>query len=204
MLRPYYQRKGIEVGCDEAGRGCLAGPVFAAAVILPKDFQHRDLDDSKKISEELRATLKHLIKEKAIAWSVAFVQPVMIDRINILNASFLAMHKALNKLNHSFDKILVDGNRFNPYKKVPHHCIIKGDGIFASIAAASILAKTHRDAYMKRKDRSFPQYGWKQNKGYPTQAHRAALQQHGPSAMHRQSFRLNYTEDLLNSKISAE
>lgn len=178
----------IEAGCDEAGRGCLAGPVFAAAVILPKGFYHEKLNDSKKLSAGDRMLLRSIIEKEAISYSVQKVTENKIDQINILNASFLAMHKAIKKLNHTPQLLLIDGNRFQPYKTIPYECIIKGDGIYASIAAASILAKTYRDEYMVRLSKKFPQYGWRQNKGYGTLAHRVALQQEGPTKYHRTSF----------------
>lgn len=178
----------IEAGCDEAGRGCLAGPVFAAAVILPKGFYHEKLNDSKKLSAGDRMLMRSIIEKEAISYSVQKVTENKIDQINILNASFLAMHKAIKKLNHTPQLLLIDGNRFQPYKTIPYECIIKGDGKYASIAAASILAKTYRDEYMVRLSKKIPQYGWKQNKGYGTLAHRVALQQEGPTKYHRTSF----------------
>lgn len=178
----------IEAGCDEAGRGCLAGPVFAAAVILPKGFYHEKLNDSKKLSAGDRMLMRSIIEKEAISYSVQKVTENKIDQINILNASFLAMHKAIKKLNHTPQLLLIDGNRFQPYKTIPYECIIKGDGKYASIAAASILAKTYRDEYMVRLSKKIPQYGWKQNKGYGTLAHRVALQQEGPTKYHRSSF----------------
>lgn len=178
----------IEAGCDEAGRGCLAGPVFAAAVILPKGFYHEKLNDSKKLSAGDRMLMRSIIEKEAISYSVQKVTENKIDQINILNASFLAMHKAIKKLNHTPQLLLIDGNRFQPYKTIPYECIIKGDGKYASIAAASILAKTYRDEYMVRLSKKIPQYGWRQNKGYGTLAHRVALQQEGPTKYHRTSF----------------
>ncbi len=189
-LLPYLHKKEIEAGCDEAGRGCLAGPVYAAAVILPKDFSHPLLNDSKQLTELERDELRPLIECSAIAWAVASVRPKKIDAINILNASFLAMHKAVGKLATVPTSLLIDGNRFTPYKNIPHHCIIKGDGKYASIAAASVLAKTHRDAYMKRAAKKHPYYSWDSNKGYPTIAHRAAIKKHGTTKYHRISFKL--------------
>ena len=190
MLLPYLDKKEIEAGCDEAGRGCLAGPVYAAAVILPLDFHHPLLNDSKQISEKKRDLLRPIIEESAIAWAVASVSPKEIDRINILNASFLAMHRAIKKLSTLPTSLLIDGNRFKPYKKIPHHCIIKGDGKYAAIAAASVLAKTHRDAKMERLAKQFPNYSWLSNKGYPTKAHRAAIKLHGSTKHHRKTFRV--------------
>ena len=189
-LLPYLHKKAIEAGCDEAGRGCLAGPVYAAAVILPKNFVHPLLNDSKQLTELEREELRPFIEFSAIAWAVASVTPKKIDAINILNASFLAMHKAIGKLSVVPTSLLIDGNRFTPYKNIPHHCIIKGDGKYASIAAASILAKTHRDAYMKRAAKKYPYYAWDSNKGYPTLAHRAAIKKHGTTKYHRISFKL--------------
>ena len=186
----YLNKTEIEAGCDEAGRGCLAGPVYAAAVILPKNFAHPLLNDSKQLTELEREELRPLIESSALAWAVASVTPKKIDTINILNASFLAMHKAIGKLSIVPTALLIDGNRFTPYKNIPHHCIIKGDGKYASIAAASILAKTHRDAYMKRAAKKHPYYAWDSNKGYPTLAHRAAIKKHGTTKYHRISFKL--------------
>ena len=190
MLLPYLDADLIEAGCDEAGRGCLAGPVFAAAVILPKDFFEPQLNDSKQVNEKTRIYLRSVIQEKAIAWAVAFVDQEKIDEINILNASFLAMHKAIKKLKIKPELLLIDGNRFNPYKKLAHRCIVDGDATYSSIAAASILAKCYRDAYMKRAHRKFPVYGWKTNKGYATEEHRLAIEQHGSCDMHRKTFHL--------------
>ena len=192
MLKKYYNKKGIEAGCDEAGRGCLAGPVFAAAVILPKDFYHPKLNDSKKLTEADRLELKPIIEESATAWAVSKIMPKKIDEINILNASILAMQRSVKKLTPKPELILVDGNRFKPMRSIEHKCIIKGDSKFASIAAASILAKTYRDAYMTRLAKQFPQYDWLGNKGYPTKKHQAALMEHGACKHHRQSFRLVY------------
>jgi ribonuclease HII len=189
-LLPYFEKDRLEAGCDEAGRGCLAGPVFAAAVILPPDFYHPLLNDSKQLNERQRNELREIIEKTALAWHVAALDPATIDQINILQASIRAMHRALAGLLPAPDFILVDGNRFHPFRQTPHACIIKGDGKYAAIAAASILAKTHRDAWMERLDREFPQYGWRVNKGYPTAAHRAAIREHGASPHHRTSFRL--------------
>ncbi|MBC7913409.1 MAG: ribonuclease HII [Pyrinomonadaceae bacterium] len=190
MLFSFYQREFIEAGCDEAGRGCLAGPVFAAAVILPTNFKHKLLTDSKQLGEDDRYALRKLIEKKAVAYAVAQVDHVEIDRINILNASFLAMHKALDQLTHQFGFILIDGNRFKKYNETPHECIIKGDGKYYSIAAASILAKTYRDDYMKRIADEHPEYEWASNKGYPTIKHRNAVLKHGFSPYHRRTFRV--------------
>jgi ribonuclease HII len=180
----------IEAGCDEAGRGCLAGPVVAAAVVLPKDFAHPLLNDSKKMTENQRNTLRHIIEKEALAWAVAALSPAEIDTYNILNASFRAMHRALDQLTLRPELLLIDGNRFLPYGNIPHHCIIKGDGKFTAIAAASVLAKTHRDEMMQQLAAAFPHYDWHQNKGYPTAAHRAAIAAFGVSPHHRLSFRL--------------
>jgi ribonuclease HII len=186
-----YHRKGVlEAGCDEAGRGCLAGPVVAAAVILPPGVRLPGLDDSKKLSAADREALRPLIMEKAVAWAVAAVSPAEIDRINILKASFLAMHRAIDQLAKRPEALLIDGNRFTPYPGLPHTCMIKGDGRFRSIAAASILAKTHRDALMEALHEEHPHYGWAVNKGYPTPDHRKAIAAHGPCVHHRRSFRL--------------
>lgn len=190
MLLPYYQEILTEAGCDEAGRGCYAGPVFAAAVILPKDFHHPLLNDSKQLSEKNRDALRPIIEKEAIAYAVASVDNEEIDRINILKASFRAMHLALDELKKKPQLLLIDGNRFHPYKKIPHHCIIKGDGRYASIAAASILAKTFRDEYMQKLHKEFPQYDWCRNKGYGTATHRQAIEKHGLSPYHRKSFRI--------------
>lgn len=190
MLLPYYQDALTEAGCDEAGRGCLAGPVFAAAVILPRDFRHPLLNDSKQLKESHRDELRVVIEEKAIAYAVASVDNEEIDRINILKASFKAMHEALARLLIQPQMLLIDGNRFNPYGNIPHTCVIQGDGIYASIAAASILAKTYRDEYMQQLHEQFPHYGWKENKGYPTRYHRDAIRAHGDTPYHRRTFRL--------------
>ena len=190
MLASYLHKTKIEVGCDEAGRGCLAGPVVAAAVILPKEFSHPLLNDSKQLSEKNRLQLKEIIKKEAISYAIGIVEHKEIDEINILNASFLAMHRALDQLKTKFDCILVDGNRFKSYKNVEHHCIIKGDGKYLNIAAASILAKTHRDSIMIELDQEFPEYTWAKNKGYPTKAHRDAIRKFGINQNHRLSFKL--------------
>lgn len=189
-LKNYLNKTHVEVGCDEAGRGCLAGPVYAAAVILPKNFRCKALDDSKKLSKKQRHELRAIIEKKALAFKVGICSPKEIDEINILNASFKAMHKALDKIELPFDQILVDGNRFTLYKNKVHHCIIKGDGKFKSIAAASILAKTYRDEYMEKQHLKFPYYGWDTNKGYPTKKHRDAIAEQGSCKLHRMSFRL--------------
>jgi ribonuclease HII len=190
MLKPFYQNKLIEAGCDEAGRGCLAGPVFAAAVILPKKFSHPLLNDSKQVSEKNRNELRKIIEDKAIAFAVASIDNNEIDEINILRASFKAVHLAIDQLQRKPQLLLMDGNRFIPYKKIPHHCIIKGDGIYMSIAAASILAKTYRDEYMLQLHEEFPHYGWQQNKGYGTAFHRNAIAEYGQCRYHRRSFHL--------------
>ena len=190
MLAPYYQEKLTEAGLDEAGRGCLAGPVFAAAVILPRDFHHPLLNDSKQLTEQQRNLLRPVIEKESIAWAVASVDHAEIDRINILQASYLAMHQSLDQLKIKPQLLLVDGNRFKAYRTLPHECIVKGDGRFMSIAAASILAKTHRDQFMLRLHEEYPQYGWDQNKGYGTEAHRAAIVAHGFSPYHRRSFKV--------------
>jgi ribonuclease HII len=190
MLKPQHQEIQPEAGCDEAGRGCLAGPVFAAAVILPADFQHPLLNDSKKLNEKTRYSLREVIINQAVAWAVGRVDAFEIDQINILNASFKAMHMALESLNKKPGFILVDGNRFISYGNIPHATIIKGDGIYASIAAASILAKTFRDDFMYEQDKKYPQYNWKKNKGYGTADHRKAISVHGYTDLHRLSFKL--------------
>ena len=189
-LLNYYQADKLEAGCDEAGRGCYAGPVFAAAVILPKDFYHPLINDSKKLTEQQRTALVPIIKEAAIAWAIGSQTPAQIDEINILKASIQSMHLALDQLKKRPRFIAVDGNRFYPYKKIPHQTIIKGDGLYAHIAAASILAKTARDAYMIELHKKYPQYGWDQNKGYGTAAHRAAITLHGLCDAHRKSFKI--------------
>jgi ribonuclease HII len=190
MLSPFFQEQLIEAGCDEAGRGCLAGPVFAAAVILRKDFYHPLLNDSKQVTEKHRVELRPFIEENAVAWAVAKVDNDMIDKINILKASFKAMHMAIKKLSLKPEMLLIDGNRFTPYKKIPHQCIIQGDGLYSSIAAASILAKTYRDEYMTRLHKRFPMYSWKNNKGYGTIAHCEAIEEHGQCKYHRKTFRV--------------
>lgn len=189
MLQASYQNKYLEAGCDEAGRGCLAGPVVAAAVILPPHFQHPLLNDSKQLTESQRNLLAPIIRTQALAWAVAFCTPQEIDRINILQASFLAMHRAVQRLSTSPELLLIDGNRFKPFNGIPHQCFVKGDGRFASIAAASILAKTTRDYMMEVLHHDFPEYEWQQNKGYPTQTHRRAMGEWGISPHHRISFK---------------
>lgn len=188
-LLPYHCADLLEAGCDEAGRGCLAGPVFAAAVILPPDFSVPRLNDSKQIGEHLRRELRVLIEQNALAWAVAQSDASEIDRINILQASFLAMHRAIDQLAIRPQVLLIDGNRFKPYPGIAHYCIVKGDARYQSIAAASILAKTHRDEYMIQMHAQYPNYNWLQNKGYPTAAHRKAITQYGHSPIHRLSFR---------------
>ena len=190
MLLNSYHKKFLECGTDEAGRGCLAGPVTAAAVILPKRFKNELLTDSKILTKANRDLLKKLIEKKAICFSVSFVDNFIIDRINILNASILAMHQSIEELQISPEHILVDGNRFKPFKTTPHLCIIKGDGKYLNIAAASILAKTYRDAFMEKIHQEYPVYNWKQNKGYPTAEHRAAIEKYGTTKYHRMSFKL--------------
>lgn len=190
MLQPFYQEKLLEAGCDEAGRGCYAGPVYAAAVILPVDFFHPLLNDSKQLSEKQRDDLRPVIEKEAIAFAVAAVDNDEIDQVNILKASFKAMHLAIDQLHKRPGLLLIDGNRFIPYQKIPHQCFVKGDGRFASIAAASILAKTYRDEYMYRIHAEFPHYGWNRNKGYGTAVHRKAIEEHGLCRFHRKSFRL--------------
>ena len=190
MLESYLKKDQIEAGCDEAGRGCLAGSVFAAAVILPKDFKNELLNDSKQLSESKRYALRPIIEREALAWAVGVVTAEEIDTINILKASFLAMHRAVAKLSVLPESLLIDGNRFTPYPDIPHTCIVKGDGKYLSIAAASILAKTYRDDYMLQLADEFPEYGWAQNKGYPTRAHREAISKYGITPYHRKTFTL--------------
>lgn len=189
-LRRYVVRGRLEAGCDEAGRGCLAGPVFAAAVILPPGIRLPQLNDSKKLTETLREYLRVRIERGALAWAVASVDPGEIDRINILNASLKAMHLAIAQLIPKPEMLLIDGNRFHPYPDIPSLCIVQGDGKYAAIAAASILAKTHRDDYMRELHVDFPQFHWARNKGYPTRAHREGIRNTGPTVHHRSSFRL--------------
>lgn len=190
MLEKYLIKGRIEAGCDEAGRGCLAGPVTAAAVILPENFHNDLLNDSKQLTERQRDILRPIIEREAIAWAVAFVSPQEIDEINILKASFTAMHRAIDQLKVRPEALLIDGNRFIKYQDVPHTCIVKGDGKMMSIAAASVLAKTHRDEYMYRIAKDFPQYAWDKNKGYPTPAHREAIEIYGTTPHHRMTFQL--------------
>ncbi len=190
MLQAKCSTFKLEAGCDEAGRGCLAGPVVAAAVILPVDFEHPLLNDSKQVSKMNRELLRAYIEEKALYWAVGFCSEQEIDEINILNASILAMHNAVDKLSIIPDFLAIDGNRFKPYKNIPHTTQIKGDARFLNIAAASILAKTHRDKWMEKLDLEFPQYGWKNNAGYPTLGHRDAIRQYGITPYHRKTFRL--------------
>lgn len=204
MLESHYYQDLVEAGCDEAGRGCLAGSVYAAAVILPRNYDNPLLNDSKKLSLKARYTLREQIQRDAISWAVGVVNPEEIDRINILHASFLAMHRAIAQLKIQPEALIIDGNRFDPYypeantsqpnhspkKPLPHTCIVKGDGKYQAIAAASILAKTYRDDYMDELDREYPVYDWKKNKGYPTPKHRAAIAEHGISPYHRRSYNL--------------
>jgi len=190
MLKSKFQNKLIEAGCDEAGRGCLAGPVYAAAVILPKNYKNKLLNDSKQLSEKKRNILRNEIEKDALAYAVGVVDNIEIDEINILNASFLAMHRAVDGLLKKPELLLIDGNRFKPYPSIPHECIIKGDGKFLSIAAASILAKTYRDEFMEEAHNKYPYFDWHKNKGYPTKAHREGIKQHGATPIHRTSFQL--------------
>ncbi|MBL4668257.1 MAG: ribonuclease HII [Flavobacteriales bacterium] len=190
MLKSYYKKNTIEAGCDEAGRGCLAGPVYAGAVILPPDYKNKILNDSKQISEKKRELLRIEIEKEAIAFGVGIVDNIEIDEINILNASFLAMHRAVEQLKATPELLLIDGNRFNPYPNIPHECIIKGDAKFLAIAAASILAKTYRDDFMFAAHEKHPEYAWNKNKGYPTKVHREAIRNIGTTDIHRMTFRL--------------
>lgn len=207
MLASHYYEGKIEAGCDEAGRGCLAGSVYAAAVIFPEDYQNGELNDSKQLTDHKRHQLRAIIERDALAWAVGIVTPEEIDKINILNASFLAMHRALDQLSVRPEAIIVDGNRFKPYvekqadegaaaRPLPHTCIVKGDAKYLSIAAASILAKTYRDDYMDRLAEEYPQYDWKSNKGYPTRKHREAIRQYGTTPYHRMSYNLLPAEEL--------
>ncbi len=198
MLMGNFSAEATEAGCDEAGRGCLAGPVVAAAVILPAEFRNELLNDSKQLTESERESLRPIIEREAVAWGVAMCDNEEIDSLNILNASILAMHRALDKLKVRPEYIIVDGNRFKPYGEIPHSCIVKGDAKYMSIAAASVLAKTHRDEYMRGLHEQFPLYSWDKNKGYPTIEHRRAIEKHGPTKFHRMSFRLTDPQLKLN------
>jgi len=198
MLQPFYQKRYIEAGCDEAGRGCYAGPVFAAAVILRKDFHHPYLNDSKQLTEAQRNELRPVIEKEAVCYSVAKVDHDEIDKINILRASIKAMHIALDNLKKRPKYILVDGNRFTPYQDVKHKCIIKGDGLYSSIAAASVLAKTYRDEFMRNLHHEYPLYNWNSNKGYGTEEHRLAIKAHGLCPYHRLSFNINSQQIPIN------
>lgn len=190
MLLSYLHKELMEAGCDEAGRGCLAGAVYAAAVVLPPGFRNEQLNDSKQLTEKQRYALREVIEREALAWAVGVVSPQEIDEMNILNASFLAMHRAISALKVRPQHLLIDGNRFRPYPGIPHTTVVKGDGKYLSIAAASILAKTYRDDYMLRLHAEYPAYGWNRNKGYPTREHRAAIAAHGVTPYHRRSFNL--------------
>lgn len=196
MLKNYHEQGRVEAGCDEAGRGCLAGSVYAAAVILPPDYQNERLNDSKKLTARQRYALRQDIERDAVAWAVGVVTPQEIDQINILNASILAMHRALDQLQVRPEAIIVDGNRFKPYRDLPHTTIVKGDGKYLSIAAASILAKTYRDDEMIRLAQEYPDYDWQHNMGYPTRKHREAIRQHGITPYHRRTFNLLGSEEL--------
>ncbi|HEY9122864.1 MAG TPA: ribonuclease HII [Bacteroidales bacterium] len=197
MLKAFFKEGVIEAGCDEAGRGCLAGPVFAAAVILPQGFFHPLLNDSKKMTEKNRETLRDIIKKEALAFAVATCSAEEIDNINILNASFLAMHRAIDQLKTRPEFLLIDGNRFNPYPNLQHKCIIGGDALYQSISAASVLAKTYRDKYMQSLHNEYPEYNWKKNKGYPTTDHRLAIKKHGLTPHHRHTFAAKFIEPSL-------
>jgi len=194
MLKSFFDKTKIEAGCDEAGRGCLAGPVYAAAVILPNDYFNDNLNDSKKLTEKKRNILRNEIQREAIDYAVGIVDNHEIDKVNILNASFLAMHRAINKLKTKPELLLIDGNRFKSYNKIPHTCIVKGDSLYLSIAAASVLAKTYRDEYMYKIHSEFPQYNWEKNKAYPTKFHREAISKFGVTKYHRLSYRLTDTQ----------
>lgn len=196
MLKNYYEQGRVEAGCDEAGRGCLAGSVYAAAVILPPDYHNERLNDSKKLTARQRYALRQDIERDAVAWAVGVVTPQEIDQINILNASILAMHRALDQLQVRPEAIIVDGNRFKPYRDLPHTTIVKGDGKYLSIATASILAKTYRDDEMVRLAQEYPDYDWQHNMGYPTRKHREAIRQHGITPYHRRTFNLLGSEEL--------
>lgn len=204
MLLPYFQEELLEAGCDEAGRGCLAGPVYAAAVILPRDFHHPLLNDSKQLTEDQRYELRPLIEEVAIAFAVASLDNKKVDKYNIYRAAMRSMHMAVEKLAVKPELLLIDGNRFPKYKRVPHKCIVGGDGKYASIAAASILAKTYRDDFMKQLHNKYKRYNWAANKGYATKEHQEALLKYGPCRYHRQSFRLDYSQPMLFSEENAD
>jgi len=197
MLLPYLNKDLIEAGCDEAGRGCLAGSVYAAAVILPVDFKNELLNDSKQLTEHQRYALREIVEREALAWAVGVVTPEEIDEINILNASFLAMHRAVDQLKNRPQHLLIDGNRFKKYQDLPHTTVVKGDGKYLSIAAASILAKTYRDDYMNGLHKEYPFYDWNSNKGYPTKKHRAAIREYGTTPYHRMTFNLLGTDPQL-------
>lgn len=197
MLRSYYNKHAVEAGCDEAGRGCLAGPVFSAAVIMPKNFQHELLRDSKVLKESDRNAARRIVEKEAIAWAVERVNVRLIDEYNILQASIYGMHRALDKLKVRPELILVDGNYFNPYEFIPHQCIVKGDSKYTSIAAASILAKTHRDAYMKKLHNYYPDFKWAENKGYPTLHHRTTVMQMGITKHHRKTFNIKMIDQTV-------
>ena len=198
MLKPFFDKNLLEAGCDEAGRGCLAGPVFAGAVIFNKKYRNKWLNDSKKLSDKMRYELRPEIEAGAISWAIGIVDQHEIDEINILNASFLAMHRAIDKLKTRPELLLIDGNRFKPYKKIQHQCIIKGDAKFLNIAAASILAKTYRDDFMKEEAKKYINYDWQNNMGYPTKKHRAAIKKYGVTPLHRLSFKLLPSQLLLD------
>jgi ribonuclease HII len=198
LLKAFFDKNLLEAGCDEAGRGCLAGPVFAAAVIFNKKYRNKWLNDSKKLSDKMRYELRPEIEASAISWAIGIVDQNEIDEINILNASFLAMHRAIDKLKTRPELLLIDGNRFNPYKKIQHQCIIKGDAKFLNIAAASILAKTYRDDFMKEEAKKYINYDWQNNMGYPTKKHRAAIKKYGVTPLHRLSFKLLPSQLLLD------
>lgn len=195
-LLAFVDKNRLEAGCDEAGRGCLAGPVVAASVILPHDFKHEWLNDSKQLTEKKRELLRPIIEKEAISFAVSFITPQKIDEINILNASIMGMHEAVKLLNKKPDHLLIDGNRFHSFPGIPHTCFVKGDGKYMSIAAASILAKTYRDEYMMEIHKTFPNYDWDKNKGYPTIKHRNAIKEFGPTKHHRMSFTLLAPEQL--------
>jgi ribonuclease HII len=202
VLKSCYQKLLVEAGCDEAGRGCFAGPVFAAAVVLPGKFRNRILNDSKQLTPAQREELRPIIEKKAICYAVAMVDHEEIDKINILRASFKAMHLALDQLNVTPELLLIDGNRFTPYKNINHHCIVEGDGLYASIAAASVLAKTYRDDYMRNLHAEHPHYNWQSNKGYGTPEHRKAIKQYGLCKYHRRSFNINTTQPELFEEVN--